>query len=236
MISRVRTTSEDRQLLGRCAQPPAAAAPQDWRGKLVTKPWGHEFVCFSGAAAAGWVLCIEPGWGTSFHCHTGKQTALLLLSGAATCRTSAGVHRLTPTGALLVEPGAFHSVQATGAAPAWLLEVEAPNAKEDLVRFSDPAGRQGQGYAPQAAIEASTERTFLLGPGDAAPADAPVALRAVALEDRAALRVPASTRAVVVAGALLDHQGGHHGPGSAVAEGRFHAGGPTTVLLAGLPP
>ena len=59
----------------------------DYSRAVVRKPWGYEYLIFSGPTVAVWVLHIKKGAQTSMHCHPGKTTSLVVLDGEAQCST-----------------------------------------------------------------------------------------------------------------------------------------------------
>ena len=62
-----------------------ACAEVDYSREIVEKPWGYEYLIFENEHVAIWMLHIVRKRKTSMHCHPNKTTALILLSGNATC-------------------------------------------------------------------------------------------------------------------------------------------------------
>lgn len=117
----------------------------DYVDVSIVKPWGSEYLLYSGLSSAVWLLEIGPGHQTSMHCHRYKSTSLVVLRGEVACSNLQGQIHLRSGDALSIEAGAFHQTRAVGGSGALVLEVETPPAKHDLLRFSDQYGRQGQG-------------------------------------------------------------------------------------------
>ena len=107
---------------------------------LVPKPWGCEYLAFGDANVAVWYLHIRAGESTSYHYHDTKTTMLTVLSGEVEVNNqvlSAGESRFIPAG---------HVHRTKAIVDSWLVEVETPADKEDLVRVSDAYGREGKPY------------------------------------------------------------------------------------------
>ena len=68
-----------------------------------------------------------------------------MLAGSVTCSTIDQRHHFGVGNAVVLEPCVFHSSRA-GDDAAFLMEVETPPMKGDLVRFKDDFGRSGTGY------------------------------------------------------------------------------------------
>lgn len=146
MVKRVFPNSSDFENLSRLrTETPPAANDFDYSGVVVRKPWGYEYLWHQNAAVAVWVLHLNAGAATSMHCHARKRTSLIVLAGSALCSTFDDRYPLTTGGAVVLEPGVFHTTLA-GPAGACLMEVETPPLKGDLLRFRDNFGRAGQGY------------------------------------------------------------------------------------------
>jgi len=142
---------------------PAApeAQPEDYRHKVVLKPWGHEYLIFENASVAAWFLHIRHGYSTSMHCHPRKKTSLIVLTGHALCNTFEFRNYLNAHEALVLDRGVFHSTKALSDGGLDLIEIETPPAKTDLVRLSDLYGRQASGY--EGLTEMQTERLDRFG-------------------------------------------------------------------------
>lgn len=126
----------------------------DFSRVIVVKPWGYEYLVFENEYVAIWMLHIVRKRKTSMHCHPKKTTALILLSGNATCSNLEGEQQLNPLDGVFIERGVFHSTEALSELPIvplsedgiWVLEIESPPDKADLVRMKDEYGRTGASY------------------------------------------------------------------------------------------
>lgn len=129
----------------------------DYLGKLVPKKWGFEFVCFDNGAAAITILHIARGRKTSLHMHERKRTTLIVLRGTILFRMGPGAayspRLITSLDTVVVPPMTFHQSEAIGEGNyptaedgCWLMEIEEPSDKEDLVRAEDEYGREGKPY------------------------------------------------------------------------------------------
>jgi mannose-6-phosphate isomerase-like protein (cupin superfamily) len=120
--------------------------PENYRTKVVLKPWGHEFLVFENECVAIWFLSINKDHSTSMHCHPGKKTSLTLLAGSALCITFKNRSFLSAGDSLIIDASVFHSTKAMSLDGISLLEVETPPGKLDLVRLEDKYGRESSGY------------------------------------------------------------------------------------------
>lgn len=125
-----------------------------YRNAIVKKPWGYEYLVFENDFVAIWLLQIIRKRKTSMHCHPKKRTGLVLLSGNATHYHLDGAIELNSSDAIVIEEGVFHSTEATSLLPMlphsengiWVMEIEFPPLKSDLVRLKDEYGRAGTSY------------------------------------------------------------------------------------------
>lgn len=119
------------------------------RDIVVQKPWGYEYLIYETPEVALWLLYIEQGKGTSLHCHPKKTTGLILLEGEAELGFIADSKIIQSPSKQMIRRGLFHSTKALSSPGVFLLEIETPNDKEDLVRLFDEYGRSAEGYEPQ---------------------------------------------------------------------------------------
>jgi GDP-L-fucose synthase len=120
--------------------------PGTYKGRVVLKPWGHEYLIFENECVAVWFLFIKKGYSTSMHCHPRKKTSLIVLSGNAMSNTSLHRRYLRGDDAVIIEKGVFHSTKGLSEDGVFLLEIETPPDKTDLVRLEDRYGRASSGY------------------------------------------------------------------------------------------
>jgi len=113
---------------------------------IVKKPWGYEYLAYENEHVALWFLYISKDQRTSMHCHPSKTTGLLVLDGGAEISFLNNKFPMSPINKMMIRKGLFHSTQATDPRGAWVLEIETPVDKQDLVRFRDSYGREGKPY------------------------------------------------------------------------------------------
>jgi len=118
----------------------------DYRKVVIKKPWGYEFLLFENEHIAAWVLHLKEGASTSMHCHPKKRTSLAVLSGEVTTSTLDNRFPLGHLDGIIIENSVFHSTQATSPGGAFIIEIETPPDKNDLVRLNDRYGRENKGY------------------------------------------------------------------------------------------
>ena len=120
--------------------------PENYKNKVVLKPWGYEYLIFENEHVAIWFLYIKYGHSTSMHCHPEKKTSLILLSGSALCNTFERRNYLNSMDAIILEKAVFHSTKALSTQGINVIEIETPPNKTDLVRLNDEYGRETSGY------------------------------------------------------------------------------------------
>ncbi len=133
-------------------KPPAEDTNYD--NIIVKKPWGYEYLAFENEHVAIWVLQIVRKRKTSMHCHPRKKTSLILLQGQALFHHMDGEVPIDAMDGIVIENGAFHSTEAYNPLPInpqsengiWVMEIESPPYKSDLVRMNDAYGRAGTAY------------------------------------------------------------------------------------------
>jgi mannose-6-phosphate isomerase-like protein (cupin superfamily) len=118
----------------------------DYRNIVVNKPWGYEYLWFQNEKVAIWFLYIKKNNATSLHCHAKKRTSLIVLDGTVQCTTIDDKYQLKTLEAVVLEPCVFHSSMATAEEGSFIMEIETPPMKGDLVRMHDAYGRQNSGY------------------------------------------------------------------------------------------
>lgn len=149
-------TDEDRRLMASLPIADDAATPSDddFDDVIVKKPWGYEYLAFDNGEVAIWMLQIARKRRTSKHCHPNKHTSLVVISGDVVC---SGIDRscsLSDLQGVEIHKGAFHSTETacelsiypSCESGSWVLEIESPVDKNDLVRAADSYGRQGKSY------------------------------------------------------------------------------------------
>lgn len=146
MIKRIYVSELDRHNLSKHKTIEGKARDSfNYKNLVVKKPWGYEYLLFENDFVAIWVLHLKKGHGTSMHCHPLKKTSLVVLSGIAQSSTLSGWFDLTVLDGLFIENGVFHTTKALSN-EVFVMEIETPPNKKDLVRLKDSYGREGKGY------------------------------------------------------------------------------------------
>lgn len=99
------------------------------------------------------------------HCHPKKNTGLILLDGSVEVSFLTSSQKLSAPYKLMIRRGLFHSTKAISESGAYLLEIEAPKDKRDLVRLSDPYGRANTPYESSDNFFGNTSNVDLLNDG-----------------------------------------------------------------------
>jgi mannose-6-phosphate isomerase-like protein (cupin superfamily) len=119
---------------------------EKYRDIIVKKPWGHEYLIYENENLGIWFLHIEEDKKTSMHCHPKKNTGLICLDGSAEVSFLKNKISLKGVDKIMIFRGRFHSTQAHSPGGAYILEVECPQDKHDLVRLEDDYGRESKPY------------------------------------------------------------------------------------------
>lgn len=118
----------------------------DYSKVVVKKPWGYEYLIYQNDFVAVWILYLKKGFKTSMHCHPNKKTSITILSGEALCSTLGGEVVRLPGEAMLIGKGVFHRTASISDGGTFVMEIETPVNKRDLLRFKDEYGREKLGY------------------------------------------------------------------------------------------
>lgn len=146
LIKLFATESDQKNLsLARVESEPEPTAV-DYHRLVVNKPWGYEYLMFENSRVAIWILYLKKNYTTSMHCHPMKKTSLIVLDGSVTCSTLQGWHDRKVLQGLIIDRGVFHSTEAISKNGAFIMEIESPPVKHDLVRLKDKYGRAGAAY------------------------------------------------------------------------------------------
>jgi len=150
VITRIFPSTSDFENLSRLRTEVSQEANQfDYSKVVVRKPWGYEYLWYQNSSVAVWMLHLTKGCATSMHCHARKRTSLIVMAGTVECSTFDERHRLGAGRGVVLEPCVFHSTQAISERGAFVMEVETPPLKGDLLRYRDNFGRAGKGYEGQ---------------------------------------------------------------------------------------
>jgi quercetin dioxygenase-like cupin family protein len=146
MINRVYPTEFDRTNLSKYRT--IEGEPRDtfdYKNIIVKKPWGYEYLLFENDNVAIWILHIKNNESTSIHCHPGKKTSLVVLSGKVMVSTLSDWFKFHHLDGIIFESGVFHTTKALSE-DVFVMEIETPPNKKDLVRLKDFYGRENSGY------------------------------------------------------------------------------------------
>lgn len=128
--------------------------------KIINKPWGYEFVIFQNKKFAIWVLCIRPKKYTSMHCHVLKKTILIPLSNKLRISTLDQIFYNKKI--YNIYPKVFHQTYNGGLANKYLIEIEFPNLKNDIVRLHDYYGRISNKFSKENKLNSIKKNNYLL--------------------------------------------------------------------------
>ena len=130
---------------------------------FVPKPWGREYLCWESEDCAIWILEINENKSTSFHCHTEKNTGLVVLDGEINLKLINSEYNLKKLEKINIFRGRFHQSTAIGGSKAVMLEVEAPVNKKDLIRWEDSNGRKNSSYESERILIDNSDEVLYLG-------------------------------------------------------------------------
>ena len=112
----------------------------DYSKYLITKPWGEEFLIFQTKKIAVWLLKIHAKKSTSLHCHIYKKTILIPLSEELIVSSFLKKYKIIKK-PIIINKKTFHQTFNHSNKSKYLIEIETPNLKNDIIRFRDNYGR-----------------------------------------------------------------------------------------------
>ena len=80
------------------------------------------------------------------HCHPQKKTSLIVLEGNVECSSLTETIAMDLGQGLIIDKGSFHRTKAISKNGCFVMEIERPVNKHDLVRLKDSYKRVGKGY------------------------------------------------------------------------------------------
>ena len=148
MISRWIKTENDTKALANLQINPEDLKDDfyDYSKVVVKKPWGYEYLIFVNELIAVWILYVKCDAQTSMHCHPHKKTSLIVLEGNVECSSLTESISMKLGQGLIIEKGSFHRTKAVSKKGCFVMEIESPVNKHDLVRLKDSYRRVGKGY------------------------------------------------------------------------------------------
>lgn len=180
----------------------------DYRKFVVNKPWGYEYLMYENDRMAIWYLHIKRGEETSLHCHPGKKTGLVLLSGEARVSFLNNSQNFKALSKVMIRQGLFHSTSALSEEGTVVIEVETPTDKTDLVRLTDKYGREGRPYGAEGASRPIDQSCILLNDQGGRHHLDGCSLSVETFMDSAGFRNRVSSEAIVVLrGGLVSRKG-----------------------------
>jgi len=158
MIKRIEISEEDkRSILSHEYPKDMGLSNVNFRGLVVNKPWGYEYLMFQTPEVSIWMLYLKKNHSTSMHCHPKKKTSLLLVLGEAISSTLNEKFNLKEKEGLIIEKGVFHATEAVSENGAFIMEIETPTDKTDLFRLKDKYKRVMKAYTEKKNI---TNKTY----------------------------------------------------------------------------
>jgi mannose-6-phosphate isomerase-like protein (cupin superfamily) len=143
----LRSGQRDRRVVANLGVRVSPPHKSEFRGVLVPKPWGCEYLCGRNRSLEVWELRLDPASSTSSHCHPNKDTLNLVLDGSVVLETLGGRRRMSAGDFVGLKAGAIHrTVNDAPDISVRLLEIESPPDKYDLIRVKDAYGRESLGY------------------------------------------------------------------------------------------
>lgn len=141
-----RSQSDNKKLNSYNYQHDFTDSVEEFKNIVVKKPWGYEYLFYENKDVAIWILFLEASNSTSMHCHPAKRTSLIVLSGEVKCNTLDSEFKREHGNAIVFGRGVFHQTTALSSDGAFVMEIESPIDKTDLLRYKDNYGRENQGY------------------------------------------------------------------------------------------
>jgi hypothetical protein len=100
------------------------------------------------------------------HCHPNKNTGFVLLKGKTELSFLRNTIKLKALDKIHIFRSRFHSTKAVSKGGAFILEVETPEDKHDLVRLEDKYGRSGEQYEGEKHHTEKTDDCIWIGEAD----------------------------------------------------------------------
>jgi hypothetical protein len=119
---------------------------RDLNNSIVKKKWGEEYLVYRNQHLAMWLLKIDHQQQTSLHCHCEKETGLIVLDGVAKVSFLNNSTILKGLDKIQIFKKRFHSTKSLSKNGTYVLEIEHPEDKKDLIRFEDSYGREDLPY------------------------------------------------------------------------------------------
>src|SRR5581483_4245145 len=101
----------------------------NYKGIVVNKPWGYEYLMFENDYVAIWMLHLKKDHATSMHCHPRKRASMIVISGKVLASTLNQWFELSHLDGLIYEEGVFHTSKALSD-DTMIMEIETPPIKK----------------------------------------------------------------------------------------------------------
>lgn len=135
---------------------------KDIYSSLIKKPWGEEHCIFRGEDLSIWLLKINPDEKTSLHCHPLKKTGLIVLNNTAKIKLLEREFELNGLNKINLRNQQFHQTHNISDQPIYLVEVETPDNKTDLIRINDDYGRAGKEFEGEEEWDDNKDSLFVI--------------------------------------------------------------------------
>lgn len=139
---------------------------KDLYNTIIKKPWGEEYCVYRNSNLSIWLLKINPDHKTSLHCHPNKKTGLILLGGTASISLIERTFKIEGFKKLIFRSGMFHQTYNDSNEPIYLIEVETPDDKFDLIRIEDQYGRKRQQFENESQWQTIEKKPFSISDSD----------------------------------------------------------------------
>ena len=135
----------------------------DYTKVIVPKQWGYEYPIYQSPKCEVWLLYLNKGEETSTHQHPNKKTALAVVGGCVKVHLLSTTFSLLPSEKINIRPGVFHRTECWSAQGAFVIELESPPDKTNLVRMRDKYGRAGKPYESEVVTRYDFSDNLALG-------------------------------------------------------------------------
>ena len=141
-------TAVDMHILSEVKQKTIKENPQPYtyKNKIISKPWGFEFVAFETKKIGLLCLHMLKDKTTSLHCHENKDSSFIVAQGKVRVHTLDSSYYLGVGDTCYIQRKKFHRIESLMENTIILeFELKNPN-RNDLLRYQDAYNRQDQGY------------------------------------------------------------------------------------------
>ena len=148
----IKNSSINHKLYDELKKPIIQQEMESYENMIIKKPRGFEFLAIELKKLSLLVLHIKNNESTSMHCHSDKDTPMLLAQGKLTIKTLTEEYPVIAGDIVILNRKIFHQLCSYSDNTIVLeFEMEKPN-KNDLIRYKDKYNREKKNYEDKKSI------------------------------------------------------------------------------------